>query len=92
MDSWAAAQCLALEGVATYPVIKRILHQLFYRNNQATEEQACVLLNHLGVKTVSVGLREREGNEALGSERLVHRERMQAAEEEAEHRPGTPSV
>ncbi|GAB1297607.1 HEAT repeat-containing 4 [Apodemus speciosus] len=54
VDSWAAAQCLALEGVATYPVIKRILHQLFYRNNQATEEQACVLLNHLRVKTTLI--------------------------------------
>ncbi|XP_052041424.1 HEAT repeat-containing protein 4 [Apodemus sylvaticus] len=54
VDSWAAAQCLALEGIATYPVIKRILHQLFYRNNQATEEQACVLLNHLGVKTTLI--------------------------------------
>ncbi|XP_029396404.1 HEAT repeat-containing protein 4 [Mus pahari] len=47
VDSWAAAQCLALEGIATYPVIKRILHQLFHKNNQATEEQACALLNHL---------------------------------------------
>ena len=80
---------MALEGIATYPVIKRILHQLFYRNNQATEEQACVLLNHLGVKTVSVGFRERETG--VGEQGISAQERMQAAEEEAEHRPGTPS-
>ncbi|XP_029340256.1 HEAT repeat-containing protein 4 [Mus caroli] len=49
VDSWAAAQCLALEGIASYPVIKRLLHQLFHKNNQATEEQACLLLNHLRV-------------------------------------------
>lgn len=60
VDSWAAAQCLALEGIATYPVIKRILHQLFHKNNQATEEQACILLNHLRVNTVCVTFREKE--------------------------------
>ncbi|XP_076777828.1 HEAT repeat-containing protein 4 [Arvicanthis niloticus] len=54
VDSWAAAQCLALEGIATYPVIKRILHQLFHKNNQATEEQACILLNHLRVNTTLI--------------------------------------
>lgn len=54
MDSWAAAQCLALEDTATYPVIKRILHQLFNKKNKATEEQACMLLSHLCEKTVCV--------------------------------------
>lgn len=54
VDSWAAAQCLALTGIATYPVIKRILHQLFYKNNEATEKQACELLNHLRVNSVCV--------------------------------------
>lgn len=66
MDSWAAAQCLALEGIATYPVIKRILYQLFNKKNEATEEQACILLDHLSGKTVCVHFRTREGNEAWG--------------------------
>jgi hypothetical protein len=50
---------LALEGIATYPVIKRILHQLFHKNNQATEEQACILLNHLRVNKVRISFREK---------------------------------
>ncbi|XP_006240423.1 HEAT repeat-containing protein 4 isoform X2 [Rattus norvegicus] len=54
VDSWAAAQCLALAGIATYPVIKRILHQLFYKNNEATERQACELLNHLRVNSTLI--------------------------------------
>ncbi|XP_058511182.1 HEAT repeat-containing protein 4 isoform X2 [Ochotona princeps] len=54
VDSWAAAQCLAVEGTATYPVIKRILHQLFYKKNEDTEEQACVLLSHLSKKTTLI--------------------------------------
>lgn len=67
MDSWAAAQCLAVEGTATYPVIKRILHQLFYKKNEDTEEQACVLLSHLSKKTVCVHFRVRESNQVLGT-------------------------
>ncbi|XP_035867749.1 HEAT repeat-containing protein 4 isoform X2 [Phyllostomus discolor] len=51
VDSWAAAQCLALEGAATYPVIKRILHQLFYKKNEDTEHQAYMLLSHLSGKS-----------------------------------------
>ncbi|KAM8780222.1 HEAT repeat-containing protein 4 [Rhynchonycteris naso] len=50
VDSWAAAQCLALEGAATYPVIKRILHQLFNKKNEDTEYQACILLSNLSGK------------------------------------------
>ncbi|XP_015413537.1 PREDICTED: HEAT repeat-containing protein 4 isoform X2 [Myotis davidii] len=50
VDSWAAAQCLALDGVDIYPVIKRILHQLFYKKNEDTEHQACLLLSHLSGK------------------------------------------
>uniref|UniRef100_A0A8C5UW99 HEAT repeat containing 4 n=1 Tax=Microcebus murinus TaxID=30608 RepID=A0A8C5UW99_MICMU len=51
-DSWAAAQCLALEGAATYPVIKRILYQLFHKKNKDTEDRACMLLSHLSGKTI----------------------------------------
>ncbi|XP_073751623.1 HEAT repeat-containing protein 4 isoform X1 [Callorhinus ursinus] len=51
VDSWAAAQCLALEGAATYPVIKRILQQLFSKKNDDTEYQSCMLLSHLSEKT-----------------------------------------
>ncbi|XP_062945803.1 HEAT repeat-containing protein 4 [Cynocephalus volans] len=54
VDSWAAAQCLALEGVATYPVIQRILHQLFNKKNEETEDQSCILLSHLSGKTTLI--------------------------------------
>lgn len=60
VDSWAAAQCLALEGAATYPVIKRIIHQLFHKKNEDTEQQSCTLLRHLSGKTVCVHFRVRE--------------------------------
>ncbi|XP_023421873.1 HEAT repeat-containing protein 4 [Cavia porcellus] len=54
VDSWAAAQCLAVEGIATYPVIKRILHQLFNKKNEDTENHSCVLLRHLSGKTTLI--------------------------------------
>ncbi|KAK2509711.1 hypothetical protein MC885_019739 [Smutsia gigantea] len=54
VDSWAAAQCLALEGAATYPVIKRILHQLFNKKNEDIEQQSCTLLSHLSGKTTLI--------------------------------------
>ncbi|XP_037840612.2 HEAT repeat-containing protein 4 isoform X2 [Chlorocebus sabaeus] len=54
VDSWAAAQCLALEGTATYPVIKRILYQLFTKRNEDTEEQSYILLSHLSEKTTLI--------------------------------------
>ncbi|XP_077606974.1 HEAT repeat-containing protein 4 isoform X2 [Crocuta crocuta] len=54
VDSWAAAQCLALEGAATYPVIKRILQQLFNKKNEDTEHQSCMLLSHLSGKTTLI--------------------------------------
>ncbi|XP_023559204.1 HEAT repeat-containing protein 4 isoform X2 [Octodon degus] len=53
-DSWAAAQCLAVEGNATYPVIKRILHQLFNKKTEDTEDQSCILLRHLSGKTTLI--------------------------------------
>lgn len=67
VDSWAAAQCLALEGAATYPVIKRILHQLFNKKNEDTEQQSCTLLSHLSGKTVCVHYRVRERNKVVGN-------------------------
>ncbi|KAF3831030.1 hypothetical protein GH733_002268 [Mirounga leonina] len=54
VDSWAAAQCLALEGAATYPVIKRIFQQLFSKKNDDTEYQSCMLLSHLSEKTTLI--------------------------------------
>ncbi|XP_016063621.1 PREDICTED: HEAT repeat-containing protein 4-like [Miniopterus natalensis] len=51
VDSWAAAQCLAVEGTASYSVIKRILHQLFNKKNEKTEQQVYMLLSHLSGKT-----------------------------------------
>ncbi|XP_016283767.1 HEAT repeat-containing protein 4 isoform X2 [Monodelphis domestica] len=50
-DSWAAAQCLALDGIASFPVVKRILRQLFHKKDKETQEQACILLSHLCDKT-----------------------------------------
>lgn len=54
VDSWAAAQCLALEGSATYPVIKRILHQLFNKRNKDTEKHSSLLLRHLNNQTTLI--------------------------------------
>ncbi|XP_040333546.1 HEAT repeat-containing protein 4 isoform X1 [Herpailurus yagouaroundi] len=54
VDSWAAAQCLALEGAATYPVIKRILQQLFNKKNEDTEHQSYMLLSHLSGETTLI--------------------------------------
>ncbi|XP_023443618.1 HEAT repeat-containing protein 4 [Dasypus novemcinctus] len=54
VDSWAAAQCLALEGDATYPVIKRILNQLFSKKSKDTEDQSCILLSHLSKQTTLI--------------------------------------
>ncbi|XP_006865674.1 PREDICTED: HEAT repeat-containing protein 4 [Chrysochloris asiatica] len=54
VDSWAAAQCLALDGDATYPVIKRILNQLFDKKDKDTEDQSCILLSHLSSKTTLI--------------------------------------
>lgn len=68
VDSWAAAQCLALEGAATYPVIKRILHQLFHKKNEDTEQQSCTLLRHLSGKTVCVHYKVREKNQVWGEQ------------------------
>ncbi|OCT64849.1 HEAT repeat-containing protein 4 [Xenopus laevis] len=50
-DSWAAAQCLALEGDHSFPLIKRILTQLFEVNNEEMEEQACYILRKLSAHT-----------------------------------------
>uniref|UniRef100_A0A6I8P4I9 HEAT repeat containing 4 n=1 Tax=Ornithorhynchus anatinus TaxID=9258 RepID=A0A6I8P4I9_ORNAN len=50
-DSWAAAQCLALGGTATFPVLKRILSQLFDRKDGETEAQVFLLLSHLNKQT-----------------------------------------
>ncbi|KAM8807916.1 HEAT repeat-containing protein 4 [Eudromia elegans] len=50
-DSWAAAQCLALESTVTVPVVAKLLSQLFERSEATAEEQACLLLAHLGERT-----------------------------------------
>ncbi|XP_025889188.1 HEAT repeat-containing protein 4 [Nothoprocta perdicaria] len=50
-DSWAAAQCLALESAVTVPVVAKLLSQLFEKSDAAAEEQACLLLAHLGERT-----------------------------------------
>ncbi|XP_010224571.1 PREDICTED: HEAT repeat-containing protein 4, partial [Tinamus guttatus] len=50
-DSWAAAQCLALESTVTVPVVAKLLSQLFEKSDATAEEQACLLLAHLGERT-----------------------------------------
>ncbi|XP_056402448.1 HEAT repeat-containing protein 4 [Hyla sarda] len=50
-DSWAAAQCLALEGNHSYLVIKRILDQMFAATNKETERQALYILHELSKHT-----------------------------------------
>lgn len=67
MDSWAAAQCLALEGDVTYPVIKRIFQQLFTKKNDDTEHQCCMLLSHLIEKTVCIHYRVRGETKLWGT-------------------------
>lgn len=59
-DSWAAAQCLALEGFGSFQVIKRILSQIFDQKDKTTDEQACVLLSRLSKQTVSIKTEEEE--------------------------------
>ncbi|XP_078515785.1 HEAT repeat-containing protein 4 [Lissotriton helveticus] len=46
-DCWAAAQCLASEGNNTFPVINRLLTQLFEVEDMDTEEQVIQLLTQL---------------------------------------------
>ncbi|XP_053331521.1 HEAT repeat-containing protein 4 [Spea bombifrons] len=48
-DSWASAQCLALEGNHDYLVVRKILAQLF--DGGRTEKQACYLLGELSKST-----------------------------------------
>ncbi|XP_025917408.1 HEAT repeat-containing protein 4 [Apteryx rowi] len=48
-DSWAAAQCQALESTITVPVVTKLLSRLFEKSNAAAEEQACLLLAHLAL-------------------------------------------
>ncbi|KAJ7344777.1 hypothetical protein JRQ81_000727 [Phrynocephalus forsythii] len=50
-DSWAAAQALALEGITSLQVVKRILSQIFDQKDATTEDQACLLLSRLSKHT-----------------------------------------
>ncbi|XP_062973705.1 HEAT repeat-containing protein 4 [Elgaria multicarinata webbii] len=50
-DSWTAAQALALDGITSFPVVKRILSQIFDDKDDATEDQACLLLSRLSKHT-----------------------------------------
>uniref|UniRef100_A0A8B9P644 Uncharacterized protein n=1 Tax=Apteryx owenii TaxID=8824 RepID=A0A8B9P644_APTOW len=67
-DSWAVAQCQALESTITVPVVTKLLSRLFEKSDAATEEQACLLLAHLGECTVGAapgqGEVQQEGMEA----------------------------
>ncbi|XP_053240053.1 HEAT repeat-containing protein 4 isoform X1 [Podarcis raffonei] len=50
-DSWTAAQALAMEGNISFHVVKRILTQIFEQKDDATEDQACLLLSRLSRQT-----------------------------------------
>ncbi|KAH0620660.1 hypothetical protein JD844_021331 [Phrynosoma platyrhinos] len=50
-DSWVAAQALALDGITSLHVIKRILSQMFDQKDDVTENQACLLLSRLSKRT-----------------------------------------
>ncbi|KAM4013485.1 HEAT repeat-containing protein 4 [Anomaloglossus baeobatrachus] len=50
-DSWAAAQCLALEGNHSYLVIRRILEEMFATTKKEKEEQALFMLRELSDHT-----------------------------------------
>ncbi|KAG8449451.1 hypothetical protein GDO86_016197 [Hymenochirus boettgeri] len=50
-DSWAAAQCLALEGDHSYMVIKRIITQLFEGKTKDTEKQVIYILRKISANT-----------------------------------------
>nr|XP_014349242.1 PREDICTED: HEAT repeat-containing protein 4 isoform X1 [Latimeria chalumnae] len=50
-DSWAAAQCLALNGDTSFPLIKRIVTELFESREKATKDQASLLLQQLSEAT-----------------------------------------
>ncbi|XP_053126384.1 HEAT repeat-containing protein 4 [Hemicordylus capensis] len=50
-DSWAAAQALALEGITSFQVVKRILSQIFNQKDDTAEDQACLLLARLSKRT-----------------------------------------
>ncbi|KAM5244703.1 HEAT repeat-containing protein 4 isoform 1-T1 [Hipposideros larvatus] len=71
VDSWAAAQCLALEGTATYPVIKKILHQMFNKKDEDTEQQSCMLLSHLSEKTLIHAMLAVELNSRQWKDRIM---------------------
>ncbi|XP_043930020.1 HEAT repeat-containing protein 4 [Protopterus annectens] len=53
-DSWTAAQGLALTGEASYPVVSKILTQMFETSEKTTIEQACFLLAQLSEVTMLV--------------------------------------
>ncbi|KAF7251492.1 HEAT repeat-containing protein 4 [Varanus komodoensis] len=46
-DSWTASQALALEGMTSFSVVKRILSQIFNHTDSAAEDQAVLLLTRL---------------------------------------------
>nr|XP_020665842.1 HEAT repeat-containing protein 4 isoform X2 [Pogona vitticeps]XP_020665843.1 HEAT repeat-containing protein 4 isoform X2 [Pogona vitticeps] len=50
-DSWAAANALALEGITSLQVVKRIICQIFDQKDPTAEDQACLLLSRLSKHT-----------------------------------------
>ncbi|KAJ6667255.1 hypothetical protein lerEdw1_017233 [Lerista edwardsae] len=73
-DNWAAAQALAMEGIANFYVVKTILSRIFDQKDDSAEEQACLLLAQLSKQTVSNKVRDdeqTEGHHARGPGALV---------------------
>uniref|UniRef100_A0A3P8ZDF5 HEAT repeat containing 4 n=1 Tax=Esox lucius TaxID=8010 RepID=A0A3P8ZDF5_ESOLU len=53
-DSWVAAQCLAMEGDASRPVIQRLLSQRLVSGTHSDQEQSASLLASISSKTTLV--------------------------------------
>lgn len=52
VDSWIAAQSLALHGDVSYPVVHRIIQHLFDKPDAQTMKQVCLILGPLSERTV----------------------------------------
>lgn len=54
VDSWIAAQSLALHGDVSYPVVHRIIQHLFDKPDAQTMKQVCLILGPLSERTTLV--------------------------------------
>jgi hypothetical protein len=57
-DKYAAAQCLASDGICEYKIILTLLQNYFSSNERITREQMTKLLSNLSRKSVNIKKRE----------------------------------